>query len=95
MFKKNRVLVEFDKHAIYRLNERSATFNLDIDEAYERVLTTIHYGHHAKKHRSYKHTTYFHYFQDNLSFYVICKTKRGKIWNKIKVKTIIIERGKP
>lgn len=76
-------------HALFRLIERGQKFGLSYFEARERAFKTVKRGRVAKrKHKS--KLTYYHYFQDNLSFYVIC----GKVGNKVLIKSVIIEEGR-
>ena len=84
-----RIVIE--KHALLRIAERSIIFGLSEEEITKRVFQTVQNRKHSvRKHHSWKHKTYYHYFHDNLSLYVICSESE----HKIVVKTVIIEEGR-
>ena len=71
--------------------ERGLQHRLDYHETKNRVYNTVRSAKFSKrKHLSRRHKTYYNYFNDNLSFYVICKEHK----NQILIKTVIIEKGK-
>ncbi len=89
------LVIDFDPHALYRLYERGSQFGLDPYEAQRRAQETILSGQFAsRKHLSKIHRTYYRYFSDNLSFYVVCKEIDLDEPTTHLVKTIIIERGR-
>lgn len=82
-------LIIIKTHALFRLVERGQKFGLNYFEARERAFQTVRRGKISKrKHKS--RLTYYHYFPDNLSLYVICE----KVGNKILIKSVIIEKGR-
>jgi hypothetical protein len=83
-------IINIETHAFFRMLERGQRCGLDYIETKERVFSTVRSGRFARKHFSKRHKTYYSYFSDNLSFYVIC-LERG---SKILIKTVIIEEGK-
>lgn len=88
--------VKFGAHAFDRLIQRSCQYGLSWREARDRVFETIKTGKKSKrKHKSRirGRTTYYRYFNDNLSFYVICKENIG-VNKKYLIKTVIIEQGR-
>lgn len=88
-------IIHIETHALLRIIERGERFGLTFEETKERVFQVIKTGSCPnKKHLSINHCTYYKYFNDNLSFYVICEEKKGEFQNKILVKTIIIEEGR-
>lgn len=71
--------------------ERGQRYGLDYTETKKRAFAAVRSGRlAARKHLSRQHKTHHAYFNDNLSFYVICLEKN----NKILIKTVIIEEGK-
>lgn len=71
--------------------ERGQKYGLEYHETKERAFKAVRAGRlAARKHLSRQHKTYHAYFNDNLSFYVIC-LEQG---NKVLIKTVIIEEGK-
>lgn len=71
--------------------ERGLKYGLDYYETKDRAYTTIRTGKIAnRKHSSGRYSTYYRYFNDNMSFYVICRELR----NQVLIKTVIIEEGK-
>ena len=84
-------IINIETHAFFRMIERGQKYGLDYLETKERAFNTVRSGRlAARKHLSKRHKTYYSYFSDNLSFYVICLEKDGKIL----IKTVIIEEGK-
>lgn len=87
--------IDFDTHALLRLVERGQQFGLNCYECHERVMQAICSRKPARwKHLSRKYKTYHCYFNDNLSFFVVCKEKVISKKLNITVKTVIIEEGK-
>lgn len=82
------VLIE--THALLRAVERGANFNLSYEKASKRIFETIRKGRTSKKHRSYRNRAKCLYFDDNLTFYVVFKEMKNRIY----VKTVIIEEGR-
>lgn len=84
-------IINIETHAFFRMIERGQKHGLDYYETKERAFKAVREGRPAaRKHLSRQHKTYHAYFNDNLSFYVICLEK-GK---KVLIKTVIIEEGK-
>ena len=89
MFNITGKTIHIESHAFFRMLERGNKFGLDYYETKKRAYSTIRNGKITKyKHKSVKHMTYYSYFSDNLSFYVICGEKE----NHILIKSVIIER---
>ena len=87
---KNKI-IDIETHAFFRMIERGAEYGLDYFETKEKVYCTVKRRKlSTKKHFSKKNKTYYNYFNDNLSFYVICQESE----NKILIKTVIIEQGR-
>lgn len=74
--------------------ERGSKFGLDYYTTKERSFETVKLGKLAKRKHLSKNKTYYSYFKDNLSFYVICKEKEFDKYVKILIKTVIIETGR-
>ena len=75
--------------------ERGSEFNLDYYETKDRAFKTVRSDKLAKKkHLSKKNKTYYMYFKDNLSFYVICQEKEFEKYIKCLIRTVIIEEGR-
>jgi len=75
--------------------ERGSEFGLDYYETKDRAFKTVRLGKLAKrKHLSKKCKTYYQYFKDNLSFYVICQEKEFEDYIKYLIRTVIIEKGR-
>ncbi len=88
-------IIDIDTHAFFRMLERGTGYGLDFHETKERAFQTVRLGSQAiKKHQSKQGPTYYHYFHDNLSFYVICKEKEFPTYIKTLIKTVIIEKGR-
>ncbi len=88
-------IIDIEAHALFRMLERGQQFNLSYDETQERAFKAVQTGNLAKrKHFSSRGKTYYHYFQDNLSFYVICRERELEEYLKILIKTVIIEEGR-
>ncbi|MFH1072847.1 MAG: hypothetical protein V1743_05450 [Nanoarchaeota archaeon] len=90
-----KAVIRFDPHALYRLIERSRSFGVPEEESRQRVLLTIRTGNRSQKHRSKRHSTFYRYFEDNLSYFVICRRYKKNNQRLFIVKTVIIERGRP
>jgi|SRR3989338_1724827 len=87
--------VDINAHALCRMIERGSQFGLSFYETRERVHQVICHGSVAKrKHRSRNCVTYYSYFPDNLSFYVICEERQRTNGIQILVRTVIIEEGR-
>ncbi|MFH1649044.1 MAG: hypothetical protein ABIA93_00665 [Candidatus Woesearchaeota archaeon] len=90
-----RKIVQFGHHASYRLATRCEEFSLSEEEGVRRTIDAVQSGSITKKrHASMDGTTYTKYFQDNLSFYVVCSEKVRDAVTISFVKTVIIERGR-
>ncbi len=90
-----KVIIDIEAHALFGTLERGLKFWLNYYEAKERAFKAVRAGKPAKrKHLSKKGKTYYYYFQDNLSFYVICREKELEEYVKIVIKTVIIEIGR-
>jgi len=88
-------IVDIKTHALFRMLERGSEFGLDYYETKNRVFKTARLGKLSKrKHLSKKNKTYYHYFKDNLSFYVICQEKEFEKYVKCLIRTVIIEKGR-
>ncbi len=88
-------IIDIEAHAFFRLMERGTKFGLGFEEAKERVFNAV--GNDklsARKHRSRKGKAYYHYFKDNLSFYVMCQEQEYGDYIKVLIKTVIIEEGR-
>lgn len=94
MAEKKRV-IDIEEHALLRAEERGTRYGLNYIETNERIFRTVRYGKPAKrKHLSRRGVTYYHYFEDNLSFYVICLETEFPEYVKAIIKTVIIEEGR-
>ena len=88
-------IIDIEAHALFRVLERGSEFGLDYYETKERAFRTVMTGKSAKrKHVSKKNKTYYCYFKDNLSFYVICQEKEFEKYIKCLIRTVIIEEGR-
>ncbi len=88
-------IIDIEAHALFRMLERGSEFGLDYYETKDRAFKTVRLGKLSKrKHLSKKNKTYYHYYQDNLSFYVICFEKEFDKYVKYLIRTVIIERGR-
>jgi len=91
----SKKIIDIETHAFFRMLEKGAKYNLNYYETKERTFKTVKNKKLAKrKHLSKHNKTYYQYFKDNLSFYVVCKEKEFKDYTKILIKTIIIEKGR-
>ncbi|MBI4918304.1 hypothetical protein HY837_00100 [archaeon] len=91
---KDRV-IDVEMHAFFRMIERGAQLGLDYLETKNRAFQTIKNGKKSnRKHLSRNHFTYYFYFNDNLSFYVICQERENRLFTNILIKTVIIEYGR-
>lgn len=87
--------IEVDKHALKRMLIRGLKFGLNLDETKRRMFHTIVNDAQAKrKHKSMTNITYYHYFHDNLAFYVVCSRREFRDEAPLRVRTVIIERGR-
>ena len=92
---KKEIIIDIEAHAFLRMLERGAKYGLGHYECKDRAFKTVRLRNLAKrKHLSKNHATYYNYFKDNLSFYVICHEKEYGDFIKILIKTIIIEKGR-
>ncbi len=88
-------VIDIDEHALLRAEERGRQYGLNYIETNERIFSTVKRGGLAKrKHLSKTGKTYYHYFQDNVAFYVIGQEKEYQEYMKILIRTIIIEEGR-
>ena len=88
-------VIDIESHAFFRMLERGSEFGLNYYEVKERAFKTVRLGRLAKrKHLSKKNKTYYQYFGDNLSFYVICLEKEFGDYIKYLIRTVIIEQGR-
>lgn len=88
-------IIDIEAHAFFRMLERGSEFGLDYYETKERAFKTAGLGKKAKrKHISKENITYCCYFEDNLTFYVICQEKEFERYVKCLIKTVIIEEGR-
>ena len=88
-------IIDIEAHAFFRLMEREIKFGLGFEETKERAFNAVRNGNvSARKHRSRREKTYYCYFKDNLSFYVMCQEKEYDDYVKVLIKTIIIEEGR-
>lgn len=95
MISLKKKIVDIKTHALFRMLERGSEFGLDYYETKNRVFKTARLGKLSKrKHLSKKNKTYYHYFKDNLSFYVICQEKEFEKYVKCLIRTVIIEKGR-
>ena len=92
---KKEKVIAIEAHAFLRMLERGAKFGLNYYECKDRAFKSVRLGNLAKrKHLSKNYITYYNYFQDNLSFYVICYEKEYNEFIKVLIKTVIIEKGR-
>ena len=92
---KKEKFIEIETHAFLRTLERGAKYGLSYYECKERAFSTVRLGKLARrKHLSKNYISYYNYFKDNLSFYVICYEKDFGDFIKILIKTVIIEKGR-
>jgi hypothetical protein len=88
-------IIDIESHALFRMLERGSQFCLSYYETKEMAFAAVRNGCMAKrKHISKDYTTYYHYFANNLSFYVICNEKECRDYIKCLIKTVIIEEGR-
>ena len=92
---KKEMIIDIEAHAFLRMLERGAKHGLDYYECKDRAFMTVRLRNLAKrKHLSKNYITYYNYFKDNLSFYVICQEKDCGEFIKVLIKTVIIEEGR-
>ena len=88
-------IIDIEAHALLRVLERGLKYGLDYYETKDRAFKTVMLGNRAKRrHLSRKNITYCQYFNDNLSFYVICQEKEFEDYIKCLIRTVIIEEGR-
>ena len=88
-------IIDIETHALFRMLERGQEFGLNYYEIKDRAFKTVRTGRLAKrKHLSKRNVTYYQYFKDNLSFYVICQEKGFEEYIKSLIRTVIIEKGR-
>ena len=88
-------IIDIETHAFFKMLERGSKFGLDYYETKSRAFETVRFGKLSiRKHLSKKNKTHYHYFKDNLSFYVICEEKEYEDYIKCLIKTVIIETGR-
>ena len=87
-------IVDIETHSFFRMLERGLRYNLDYYETKERAFDAVRKGRSSKKHLSKNHKTYYKYYKDNLSFYVVCKEKEFEDYIRCVIKTVIIEKGR-
>ncbi len=88
-------IIDIEAHALFRTLERGTKFGLNYFDTKERMFKTVRLGNLAgRKHLSRENKTYYQYFNDNLSFYVICQEIEFESYIKYLIRTVIIERGR-
>ena len=92
---KKEKVIEIEAHAFLRMLERGAKHGLNYYECKDRAFKTVRLGNLAKrKHLSKNYKTYYNYYKDNISIYVICCEKDYGDIIKVLIKTVIIENGR-
>ena len=66
-----------------------------LEGSQRRAKETVLYGYNSKKHTSKNHFTSFRYFPDNTTLFVIWKKEIINDKNVARIKTVIIEAGRP
>jgi len=74
--------------------ERGSEYGLNYYETKRRAFQTAQIGRTARKHPSKTNKTYYQYFNDGLSFYVLCQEKETEKHTHCLIETIIIEKGR-
>ena len=88
-------VIDIEVHALFRTLERGSEFGLDYYDTKDRAFSTVRSGKFAnRKHLSRRYNTYYRYFGDNVSFYVVCKVTEFDDCTQFLIKTIIIEKGR-
>lgn len=88
-------IIDIESHAFFRMLERGYEFGLDYYETKDRAFRTVKLGRLAKrKHLSRENKTYYQYFKDNLSFYVVCQEREFEDYINCLIRTVIIEEGR-
>lgn len=88
-------IIDIESHAFFRMLERGYEFGLNYYETKDRAFKTVKLGKLAKrKHLSRENKTYYQYFKDNLSFYVICQEREFEDYINCLIRTVIIEEGR-
>ena len=90
------MLLEFNRHALFRLEQRCKEFNIPFDIGKELAIATVRRGMLSRKHRSRRNATYCCYFDNalNLTFYVLCSKRVHENQALTVIKTVIIEEGR-
>ncbi len=88
------IIALFEEHSLRRLAYRAAAFGLYFEEAKTRAVETAKLQRVSCRHKSKKHSTYCKYFNDGLTFYVICEEVSGKDCILLVIKTVIIKKGR-
>ena len=92
---KKEKIIEIEAHSFLRMLERGVKYGLSYYECKDRAFKTVRLGNLAqRKHLSRNNITYYNYFSDGLSFYVICHEKDCGKFMKALIKTVIIEKGR-
>ena len=84
------MIIVYGSHASGRLAERADQLEISIDDALNRVKETLCHGSLSRSKRSRRNLVYCKYFNDNISFFVVCR----KHDEKCLVKTVIIKEGR-
>lgn len=91
-----RPRIHIEDHALLRMIERGCERNLDLQDMQMRVLETVAARNESStKHISEKHKTFVKYFPDGLCFYVVCVGYNSDGEQEYRIKTVIIEEGRP
>lgn len=92
---RKEIFIEIEAHAFLRMLDRASQYGFNYYECKERAFETVRLGKLAQiKHLSRHYETYYKYFRDNISFYVVCQTREFEGFTKILIKTVIIEKGR-
>jgi len=84
------LIIRYEKHAERMLMKRSCKCGIHYFESSLRVKETVLYGRLSSTKQSRKNIVYYKYFNDNLSFFVICRGFKDFLI----IKTVIIKRGR-
>ncbi|MEK6963586.1 MAG: hypothetical protein AABX70_04110 [Nanoarchaeota archaeon] len=88
-------IIDIEAHAFLRMLERGAEFGLNYYETKRRAFQTAQLGKTAKrKHLSKTNKTYYQYFTDGLSFYILCQEEELEKHTSCLIRTVIIEKGR-
>lgn len=88
------VVIDIEDHALYRMIERGSQFGLSFQDVESRVWSTVRKAKLGRKHQSREYTTFYGYFKDNVSLYVICEKSEDAKEIRYQIKTVIIEEGR-